>query len=407
MSDDEFTPRQHVAIGAIFVGHGLAVGTWAGSVPRLRELWALHDGPLGLVLLGVAVGALAAMPIGGRLATRFGSARVAMAGGCLFALLLSTPALTHELGLPPGAGWVVLLASAGLVGLAAGIMDIGMNAEASAVERRGKRVIISGLHAFWSVGAFVGSGFAAGGAALGVSLGGTLVAAGLTVAGLTAVAVAVLWRSSHAETKAERAATRAGVSVRALAALGVMAAISFSLEGALADWSGLFMRDVHGASAAVASATFSGVAAAMMVARFAGDTARHKIGSVGMVRVGSIAAAATMAVTLLVPSMPLALIGFAVVGFGLANVIPVLFSAAGSRGGAAGIATVASVGYAGLLAGPPIIGFAAQMFTLTAALWLVVLGSVALALLADVVRPAPATSSSARVSGRVRSGART
>lgn len=406
MSDTEITPRQRFAIGAIFVSHGMEFGTWAGSVPRLRELWALRDGPLGLVLLTLALGALAAMPIGGRLAARFGAARVAIAGGCLFALLLPMPALTHEFGLQPPAGWIVLLASAALVGLAAGTMDIGMNAEASAVERRGKRVIMSGLHAFWSVGGLAGSGIAAGGAAWGVSLAGTLEIASLVVAILIGGAAAVLWRSSRPETKAERAATR-GVSVGALAALGVMAALCFSLEGALADWAGLFLRDVHGVSAAVASATFSGVAFAMVVARFAGDLTRHRIGPVGLVRVGSVVAAVTMAMTLLVPSTPLAVLGFAVVGFGLANVIPVLFSAAGSRGGAAGIATVASVGYAGLLAGPPIIGFAAQMFTLTAALWLVVLGSVALALLADAVRAAPATSSSTCASGRVRSGART
>ncbi len=406
MSDAEITPRQRFALGALFVCHGLEFGTWAGSVPRLRELWALRDGPLGLVLLGIALGALAAMPLGGRLAARFGAARVAIVGGGLFALLLPSPALTHELGLPPLAGWAVLLASAGLVGLAAGTMDIGMNAEASAVERRGKRVIMSGLHAFWSVGGLAGSGIAAGGAAFGVSLAATLATAGLIVAVLTGGAAIVLWRSSRPETKAERAATRGGMSVGALGALGVMAALCFSLEGALADWSGLYMRDVHGVSAAVASATFSGVAFAMVVARFAGDVTRHRIGAVGLVRVGSLLAAVTMAMILLVPSMPLALLGFAVVGLGLANVIPVLFSAAGSRGGASGIAMVASVGYAGLLAGPPIIGFTAQTFTLPAALWLVVLGSVAVALLAGSVR-SPAISSSTRASGRVRSGART
>lgn len=406
MSPAEITPRQRFAIGAIFVSHGMEFGTWAGSVPRLRELWALEDGPLGLVLLAVALGALAAMPVGGRLAARFGAARVAIVGGGLFALLLPAPALTHAFGLPPFTGWVVLLASAGLVGLAAGTMDIGMNAEASAVERRGNRVIMSGLHAFWSVGGLVGSGIAAGGAALNISLAATLAVAGAVVAVLVGGATIVLWRSSHPETKAERAATRGGVSVGALAALCVMAALCFSLEGALADWSGLFMRDVHGVSAAVASATFSGVAFAMVVARFAGDVTRRRIGAVGLVRIGSLVAAVTMAAILLVPSMPLALFGFAVVGFGLANVIPVLISAAGGRGGAAGIALVAGVGYAGLLAGPPIIGFTAQTFTLTAALWLVVLGSVALALLAGAVR-APVTASSTRASDRVRSGART
>ena len=392
MSDTGISPRQRFAIGAKFVGHGLAVGVWAGSVPRLRELWALRDGPLGLVLLGVALGALAAMPVSGRLSSRFGAARVAIVGGFLFALLLSTPASTHALGLPPVAGWVVLLASAGLLGLAAGIMDIGMNADASAVERRSKRVIMSGLHAFWSVGSFLGSGIAAGGAALGVSLAGTLAAGGLVLATLAGLSGIVLWASSRPETKAERVAGRARIDVRAMLALGAMAALCFSLEGALADWSGVFMRDVHGVSAAVASLALTAVAFAMMLARFGGDATRRRIGAVALVRFGGGLAAVAMATTLLVPSVPLALFGFAVVGLGIANSIPVLFSAAGDRAGAGGIAMVASLGYAGLLAGPPVIGFTAQVLTLPVALWLVVLGGVALALFAGSVTVPPARS---------------
>lgn len=385
--------RRRWAISAIFVAHGLVIGTWAGNVPRFRELWSLRDGPLGLVLLAIGVGALAAMPVGGRLSARYGGARSALVAGGLFAALAAVHASSHALGLGGAWAWPGLLGMGVVVGLGAGITDIAMNAEASALERQVSRVIMSGMHGGWSLGAFAGGGIAAGCAAVGVPVAGTMILTALIALLVLAGAAVVLWRGSRPESAASVARTPRP-SLRMLATLGVMTAICFEIEGAMADWSGVFLRDTRDAPLAVASAAYSGVALAMMLARFGGDAVRRRIGPVAMTRGGGLLAACAMASALLVPSVPIAMIAFAVVGLGVANVVPVLFSAAGLRGGSAAIAVVASVGYAGLLLGPPLIGFAAQALTLPVALWLVAAGALVIAGLARAVHPNPSPSPS-------------
>lgn len=390
--------RRALAVACIFIGHGMGFGVWAASVPRLRDLWALRDGPLGVVLLCVGLGALAAMPIGGMFMGRIGASRVAPTAGVAVSLLLATPAACHALHLPPLAAWIVLLASAAAIGVAAGLTDIAMNAEASAVELRAGRPIMSRLHGSWSFGVFIGGGLAAALAWLGLSTAATMGAASVVEAALMVAGGTVLWRRQTervAPAPQHRAAPVAKVRrspLRPLLALGLMAALCFELEGALADWSGVFLRDVHAVSGASAAAAYSGVAFAMMMARFSGDAVRRTIGPIAMTRAGGVLAACAMATALLSNSVPLTVAAFAVVGLGVANIVPVVISAAGARAGAPGIAAVASVGYAGLLVGPPVIGFVAQAVGLPVALWLVVAGAITLAALAGVVATRPASS---------------
>ncbi len=378
--------RRALAVACIFVGHGMGFGVWAASVPRLRDLWALRDGPLGVVLLSVGLGAMAAMPLGGVLMGRVGASRVAPVAGIAVSLLLAAPAACHALGLPPLAAWIVLLASAAAIGVTAGLTDIAMNAEASVVELRAGHPIMSRLHGSWSFGVFIGGGLAAALAWLGLGTAATMAGAGVVEAALMVVGGAVMWRGP-AERAAPAAAKVRRSPLRPLLALGLMAALCFELEGALADWSGVFLRDVHGVSPASAAAAYSGVAFAMMMARFGGDAVRRAIGPIAMTRAGGILAACAMAVGLMSNSVPLTVAAFAVVGLGVANIVPVVISAAGARAGASGIAAVASVGYAGLLIGPPVIGFVAQAVGLPVALWLIVAGGITLAALAVAVRP--------------------
>ena len=371
----------------IFVGHGLAFGVWAGSVPRIRDLWTLRDGLLGLVLLGLSLGALAAMPIGGWLARNYGPARVALVAGLVSAPLLLGPALVHGLPVSQAVGRVALIASTVAFGLAAGTMNIAMNAEASAVERRAGRAIMSSVHGGWSLGGLLGSGVAATCTAIGFSTLATLATGSLLVASLVAGAGALLTAKTSVRAKVRAAEREPTAPVRSLLALGAMAAICFTLEGALADWSGVFMLDVHAVPVAAAAATYSGIALAMLLARLGGDATRRKLGAVAVTRLGGGVTAMAMSAVLLVGPAPLAFLGFALVGLGVANIVPVVFSAAGARAGAGGITVVASIGYAGLLGGPPVIGFAAQALTLRVALWLLVAGAVTLTLLAGSVSP--------------------
>ncbi len=347
----------------IFFVHGLVFSTWVSRIPAVQSNLGLSSGRLGFALLGVAAGSIVSMPVAGWLVSRFGSRLVTAMSSLWFALALAPPAFATS-------AFTLALALA-LLGLAAGAMDVSMNAQGVVVERLAQRPMMSGFHAAFSVGGMVGSGFGGLVAKLGVDVREHFVWAAALYVLLVAVAVRGLVPAA-ADTSHGRHGLRL---TAAIAGLGALSFCFFLSEGAIADWSALYLSKSLGAGPALAAAGYALFSMAMALGRIAGDSLRSRFGAVFLVRLGSLSAAAGLAAALLFARTPLALAGFTMVGFGCSIIVPITFAAAGnlpgvSSGGA--LATVVAAGYFGLFAGPPLIGMAAEAISLRWALMIVV-----------------------------------
>ena len=355
---------QRLAMTAVFVGNGVAFGAWAANIPRVREAAGLQDGALGVVLLCVSLGAVGAMQVAGRYAGRVGTARASWMAGLLLMLALPMPAFA------PGFG--ALLASGVLLGLALGLLDVCMNAHAAWLEREWGTPIMSSFHAGWSLGQLLGAALAGAVAAWGLGVGWGLAVPAMVVGACSLAAFAL------PEAPIERPAPqRLAWPDRTIVMLGVLVACSFVIEGGTADWSSVYLRTVLGASPAVASTSIAVFAGTMVVMRLVGDRLVAWLGPAWVVAGGGVVAGVGVLLAVLAPGLAVGVCGFALVGVGVANIVPVLFSAAGARG-AAGVATVATAGYGAGLAAPPLIGWVSDGFGLRVGLLLLVIAAVGL-----------------------------
>lgn len=350
--------RARISVLVIFFVHGLVFATWVSRIPGVQAALRLSNAELGLALLGVAVGSLVSLPCSGWLIHRFGSKSITVAASISFCNSLVLPGLAVS--------GPQLFGALAVFGLAAGAMDVAMNAQGVAVERRAHKPMMSGFHAMFSIGGMAGA--AAGGwiAKVGVPIREHFFGAALILlAGALVVIPGLLPAGDAARGK------RAFQLSRLTAGLGVLAFCFFLAEGAMADWTGVYLAGTLGAGAAQAAAGYAVFSAAMAAGRIFGDPLRTRFGPVALVRYGSVLAAAGMTVSLVAGASGMALAGFVLVGFGCSIVVPLAFAAAGTMGGGA-LAVVATAGYFGLFVGPPAIGFVAEASTLRTALFLVV-----------------------------------
>ncbi|AWK87917.1 MFS transporter [Azospirillum thermophilum] len=366
---------------AAFLLNGTVFGVWATQIPLIKESLGLSAAVLGGALLCLAAGALTAMIASGPLLGRIGSAPVIRVTALLFCVLLPLPGLMPDL--------LSLSAVLFLFGAAGGTMDVAMNAHGALVERRLGRPIMSSLHGMWSLGGLVGAG-----------LGGLLlqVLPPAAQAGLIAGLLLVLFLALQSRFLPS-AADATGPSGSGLALpdrgtllLGALTFLSFMSEGAVLDWSAIYLRDSLAAAAGLAGLGFAVFSGAMATGRFCGDWLRHHLGGVTLVRIGSVLAAAGLALTLLGGGPVTAIIGFGLTGLGLSNVVPVLFSAAGAaEDGSASraIAAVATLGYAGVLAGPALFGFVAEASSVGTAFAMIAAFAVIIALASGRAVPRP------------------
>jgi MFS family permease len=375
------SPR--VAVSAAFLIHSTVSGTWAPRLPAIKESLELSDGELGTALVGLAIGLLVGTRLAGAPVDRFGSRPVMLVGFPLLAATLVLPGLADSL--------VALLLSLFVLGLASGALDVAMNAQGIEVERHLGRPILSGLHGLWSIGLGIGAGLAAAAAAIAADP----LEHFAVVAAMLAVASRVFMRgllAAHDPAPGEPANER--VTVRwtvALVLLGVIAFCSFVGEGAASDWSAVYMTQELGASEALGAVAFAAFAVTMAISRFAADPLRGRLGNVALVRGGSLIAAAGLGLGLLVHEPAAAIAGFALLGLGMAPVVPIAFSAAGDldpRATGRLVGRVATLGYVGSVAGPIMIGWLAEATSLRASLGLVVLLAVAIAASARAAEPA-------------------
>ena len=310
---------------------------------------------LGLMILLIGVGAVGAMVFTGKLIAAYGSRRCAVVFG-----LFLTPALPLMV-LAPNL-WLLAPCMVWL-GAAMGSMDVAMNANAVEVERRLNRAIMSSSHGFWSVGGFAGG--AIGGLAL-ARFGAEAQAIGVGLIALVTVALAAPFlivepRAVHAP--GQRPKTAMFPRVPALYVMGALALFTMMAEGGVLDWAALYLSRTLGSSLERSGLAFGLFSGAMAVMRFLGDRVRDRFGPVATLRVSGLVAACGMTVAALAPNDIVAIAGFAFSGLGVANMVPILFSAAGNFPGLSpggGIATVTMIGYSGILVAPSGIGFAAQ-----------------------------------------------
>lgn len=381
----EWAPRRaFLGVMLSFLVHGLVVSTWISRIASVKSTLRLSDGAFGLTLLGTAIGSVTAIPVCGRLVTRYGSRRAAQWTGVGFCLALVAPALAWN-----GAS---LFGALLIFGALAGANDVAMNAQAVATEKLRGRPAMSRFHALFSLGGIVGAG-------AGALLAGRHVRplAHLEGGALVCLALALWGPRLMAETRPE---TRMITPVRrvppALVALSIIGFCIFLSEGAIADWTGIYLKQVIGASAGLIPLGYAVFSAAMAIFRLAGDAITVRIGRASTIRFGGLVAAAGIALAVGSHSVGWAFAGFGAAGAGFSSIIPLVFGAGGrveSVGEGAGVATVSGIGYLGFLAGPPAIGFISEMINLRAGLFLLVLLSLTAVLLVSVVERSSAGSS--------------
>lgn len=375
---DGATPRPaRLAVMAVFLLNGLALGSWFPRIPDVQRSLGLSDGALGVALLGTAVGALVAMPATGWLIARWGSRRVTTASALALCAALPLPALAPSLPL--------LVPALVLLGAGNGVLDVSMNTQAVAVERRYGRPIMTAFHGLFSTGGLLGATVAGIVAGNGIGPARQLLPTALVLA-LAALA-ARRWLLPAGIDAGAGGATFARPT-RALAGLGAVAFCVLLAEGAVADWGAVYLRNALATSAGVAAAGYAAFSLAMAAGRFTGDWLTARLGPVAIVRGGGMLVVLGLGAALLVERPAATLVGFACVGAGLASAFPVVLSAAGrdpTLAPGAALAAVSTAGYTGFLAGPPLIGFVAEATSLRAGLAVVVLLGGAMILLAGAL----------------------
>lgn len=341
------------AVSAMFLANGFVMGAWAPQIPLLLPRHGIDEAILGLLILGLGIGAVGAMLFAGRLIARFGAARTLR--GFALSIVPALPLVVFSPNL-----WVLAPAMA-LLGAMIGCMDVAMNANAVEVERKLGRAIMSASHGFWSLGGFVGG-----------SLGGLVIARlgseaqALLTAGTAGVivlaAMPFLLNVPPEPHPADAPRQRFLPRDAGLWLLGAIALFSMVPEGAVLDWGALYLQQELGADVARSGLAFALFAGAMAVMRFAGDAVRDRFGAVRTLRVSGLIGAAGLAGAAAAPNDLVAIAAFAVAGLGVANMVPVIFSAAGNHPGlpsGTAMAAVTMVGYSGILVAPSTIGFVA------------------------------------------------
>ncbi|HHQ4308041.1 TPA: MFS transporter [Serratia fonticola] len=351
-------PEQNATRLAFFIA-GLAMATWAPLVPFAKTRIAIDDGSLGLLLLCIGVGSIMAMPLTGLLTGKFGCRRVILLAG--IALCIDLPLLVlmdSTLGMA-----LALL----LFGAAIGMIDVAMNIQAVVVERASNRAMMSGFHGFFSIGGIAGAGGVSALLWLGLGpLQATLIAV-VAILALLLIASKNLLRESGGDKEGPMFVLPRGWVMF----IGLLCFIMFLAEGSMLDWSALYLTTMRGMDHNQAGLGYALFSIAMTIGRLNGDHVVNAMGRYQVLLLGSLCAAIGLALAITINSAIASLIGFMLVGVGASNVVPILFSAAGNQRvmpANLAIASVTTVGYAGILAGPAVIGLIAQVSSLTFAL---------------------------------------
>ncbi|RON48874.1 MFS transporter [Pseudomonas frederiksbergensis] len=360
---------------AFFIA-GLGIAAWAPLVPYAKARAGLDEGTLGLLLLCLGVGSILAMPVAGLLATRFGCRRVVSAGVLLICAAL--PLLATVSSIP------ALIATLFMFGAGLGTVDSTVNLQAVIVERASGKTMMSGFHGLFSLGGIVGAAGVSALLGLGVSpLGATLVVNVILIVALLKAAPHLLPYGS--ESSGPAFAVPHGIVLF----IGMMCFIVFLTEGAVLDWSAVFLASERGIDTAYAGLGYAAFALTMTAGRLTGDAIVRRLGATKVMVFGGLTAAVGLALATFAPTWEVALVGYALVGAGCSNIVPVLYTAVGKQTvmpESIAVPAITTLGYAGILAGPALIGFVAHGSSLSFAFGLMAVLLVAVAIGGKVLK---------------------
>ncbi|WP_429814584.1 MFS transporter [Ensifer sp. B1-9] len=366
-----YMTRNRLAVSLLFLMNGFVTGSWAPKIPEFKDRLGISESVLGLLILMFGIGSLVLMPIAGGYIARVGSQKVVK----VTAIILSPLLLLLTLVPNVWAAAVGMFVLGGFVGA----MDVAMNANAVEVEKSMRRAIMSSCHAYWSLGGLIGAG-----------IGGFLMAHFgvlphvfvVTVICLTLIAIA--WPMIFAD-KPHPAAAKEKLRLPMTPLpwlIGIMALFSMVPEGTVLDWGALYLRNELGASVELSGFGFAAFSATMAIMRFAGDLVRDRFGAKRTLRICTVTALVGMILAGIAPNAYIAILGFAIAGIGISNMVPIAFSAAGNMPGlqpGIGLSVATFMGYSGMLFAPSVIGFVAEhtgfaiVFTSVPVLFIVVL----------------------------------
>lgn len=364
--------REQIATRLAFFIAGFSTAAWAPLVPLAKERLGLDEGSLGLLLLCLGLGSITAMPITGILTTRIGCKAVITSSALLTLMTLPLLALLD--------GWLAMAVAIAVFGAALGTLDVAMNIQAIIVERSSGRAMMSGFHGLYSVGGIAGAGLMSlllGSGAINPMLAASVISA----ASLVLLVIAMPGLLPYGDDSTDTAPPFAWPKGIVLF-IGLLCFLCFLVEGAVLDWSAVFLISERGSDVGSAGLGYAAFAVAMTLGRLLGDRLRTILGEQRVLIIGGLLAAAGFLVVVLVPSLPANLLGFLLVGAGASNVVPVLFSAAGrtrTMPASLAVTAVTTLGYLGILAGPALIGFVAHLTELRAAFYLLVVAMLIIA----------------------------
>jgi MFS family permease len=369
-------PARVRTVRGIYFMAGIGISAWAITVPFTKIRFGLNDATLGLILLAPGIGGILAMPLAGLAVARYGSRNILLISGVIFGIVL--PLLSIA---PSPLLFTILLF---IFGIVFAVIDIAMNAQAVGAETRGGKLLMSSFHAMYSIGTLA--------VALITSFLLKLGASNALCAILCGAAIfAIMSQYKYLHPKAEdmpASGPAFALPNRATLLLGIACFACFLTEGAVTDWSTIFLRFSRHIPISAAFYGYAGFALAMAATRLAGDATATRFGKAAVMRIGSLLAGTGMFLAVLTPYEATDVIGFALVGIGIGNIAPLIFSAASRVPGMShtlSVPAVLTLGYAGFLIGPVIIGLLANTTNLSLALSLDAIMLLALSLAARAV----------------------
>ena len=378
MNDFASANKSRLAILAAFFANGALTASWVSRIPLVQARMGLNDGALGLVLLGLTIGVVMALTLTGELIARFGSQRTTLYGLVLMCVILPFIALAPNS--------IVLVVFLFLFGCGMSCMDVSMNEQAVLLERKSGRTLMSSFHASYSIGGFAGSLIGSGMASYpNLPLLHHFLSVAVLFGGLVFLFHGYLLISDQ-KTQVKKNIFQ--LPERSLLGLGLIAFISALGEHTLTDWSGIYLNQIIQTSTAFAALGYSAFSLAMTIGRLSGDYLSSKYSSALLVRLGGFTAGLGFLISIMTGNRFVVLACFALVGFGLANIIPMVFRLVGNHSevnAGAGIASVATIGYLGFLVGPPLVGFISEAFSLRMAMLVIGILIASLLVVARVV----------------------